>query len=674
MSASKENHLAGQTSPYLLQHLYNPVDWYPWGDEALSKARRENKPILVSIGYSACHWCHVMERESFEDGQIAALMNENFVCIKVDREERPDIDHLYMNAVQLISRHGGWPLNCFALPDGRPFWGATYFPKDQWKNILVRIAELFKNHLPDLEEQADKVTQGVAKSSELPMSEQDEDFSEELIANMAQSVIESVDMDNGGTRGTPKFPLPSLFEFLLHYNSLYPENKRAIKAVDTTLEKMSMGGIYDQVGGGFARYATDEKWKIPHFEKMLYDNAQLIALYAKAWKANPELTYKKVLTGSIAFIRRELTSTDGTFYAALDADSEGEEGKYYLWTEGELEEILGDDAGLAIDYFNVGGEGFWEKGKSILLKTMSDVAFAQKHNMDSGTLEKKISSLKERLLKARERRKKPGLDDKVIVSWNALMIEALTEAFSALHKEEYKEMAQKATDFILKNAMEKDGKLYHGLHGDKPYIDGFLEDYAAFIRAVMKLYQVTLDEKYILAAYKMVEYVMQSFNQPGTHMFTFSSGEGEQLVAPYYDFQDNVIPSANSIMARNLFYLGHLFERSDWLDRSRKMLNDMRPHLEQYGNWATNWGVLGLHYTKKFMVLAVCGNNAHTICQQLQSHYLPNAFVCGTIHSKSQLPVLQNRFVENEDVIYPCTAKECQQPVKEIHHVLKLFR
>lgn len=667
----KENHLKGQTSPYLLQHLYNPVDWYPWGPEALEKAKSENKPLLVSIGYSACHWCHVMERESFEDQEVAQLMNDHFVCIKVDREERPDIDHLYMNAVQLISQRGGWPLNCFALPDGRPFWGATYFPKDQWKSILIRIHELFIHQHSDLEEQAGKLTEGLAQSSILPVSEhQDNEFSSDVTDKMARGIIQKTDMNEGGTMGAPKFPLPAIFEFLLHYHQQNPQTEDAAKAIELTLTKMAMGGIYDQVGGGFARYSVDENWKVPHFEKMLYDNAQLISLYARAYKVFKSPNYRQVVEESIAFVKRELTSPGGTFYAALDADSEGEEGKYYVWTEKQFHEVLGKEAPLAIEYFNVGGKGFWEKGNSILLLDKTDEAFVREWNMPVEMLRKKVISWKERLLREREKRIRPGLDNKVLVSWNGLMIEAMAEAYTALGNPQWREDAAKAAEFILQKAMKPDGQLYHTLNDDKPAIEGFLEDYAAMIRALIKLGQVTHQEKYFLKARLLMEYALENFSSGHTRMFSFSSLKGEQLVAPYFDFQDNVIPSANSMMARNLYYLGHLFENHDWMDRSRQMLTDVAQQIENYGSWTANWGILWLHHQKEFFTLAVCGEQATEAADPLLSRYLPDTLLCSTSSDQTELPVLKNRYIQGKTLVYPCTSTECLPPAETLEEVL----
>jgi len=670
----KENHLKGQTSPYLLQHLFNPVDWHPWGAEALQKAENENKPIIISIGYSACHWCHVMERESFEDHQVAQLMNQYFVCIKVDREERPDIDHLYMGAVQLISGHGGWPLNCFALPDGRPFWGGTYFPPQQWKNILTRIHDLYLHQYSELEAQAQRLTDGISKNSLLPIGETiSDDFSSETIHAMARSIIEGLDTSNGGTKGAPKFPLPGIYEFLLHYYYQNPSSSQVLDAINITLKKMAMGGIYDQTGGGFARYSVDEYWKVPHFEKMLYDNAQLITLYSKAFRISPQPLYKQVVEETIGFISRELTSPEGTFYAALDADSEGEEGKYYVWTENEFRQILGQEASLAMEYYNLGGKGFWEHGRNILLTTHTEDEFAREKGIDISSFREKISRWKQLLLAYREKRPKPGLDYKVLISWNALMIEALTEAAATFQNNQWKPMAVKAADFIIDHAMDPQGRIYHTLHHGKPAIEGFLEDYAFMIRALIKLGQLCCEEKYFFLAHKLASYALEHFSSTETTLFSYSSSKGEKLVAAHYDFQDNVIPSSNSTMARNLFYLGNLFEDKNWVNRSREMLKTMEPQMERLGSWGANWGILWLHFHKEFYTFAISGKEATATTEQLLTRYLPDALVCTAHQPKSLLPILKNRFSSDETTIYPCTLHSCLSPQKSIEELLKVI-
>lgn len=664
------NHLNGQTSPYLLQHLYNPVDWHPWGEAALVKARRENKPLLVSIGYSACHWCHVMEKESFEDAEVARLMNQYFVCIKVDREERPDIDHLYLNAVQMVSGQGGWPLNCFALPDGRPFWGGTYFPKEQWKGILIKVAELFQNKLKDVEEQASQITEGVSASSFIKFDGGKAEFSIEEANAMFDNLMGYMDLEEGGTKGAPKFPLPNNYEFLLHY-FYHTGSREALDQVLLSLRKMAMGGIYDQIGGGFSRYATDAKWKVPHFEKMLYDNAQLVSLYSNAFKGEPDPLFRQVVYETIGFVQRELTSPNGLFYSALDADSEGEEGRFYVWTQSEFEQVLGADAALISKYYNLGGKGFWEKGQNILLRDLPDMAFAERNNIDLDDLQSKIDSAKTKLLKAREVRVRPGLDDKILVSWNAMMIKGLADAYATFGEEEFLNTAKTAADKILEMAMAEDGKLFRNLKGDKPTIDAFLEDYAWLAQSLIRLFEISSEEKYLMKAALLVDYSLAEFSAEATSLLSFSSRAGEKLAASFFEFHDNVIPASNSVMARNLFYLANYFEKPAWGQRSSDMLRDMKRLLNKYSSSYTNWGILLLHHVFPFYTMVICGPEAIEHLKGVNQKFLPNTLLAASKEEISELPVFENRYDSPNTWYYVCSMGACQLPVKTLEEALR---
>ena len=428
MNTPKPNKLIEESSPYLLQHAHNPVNWYPWGEEAFKKAEEEDKPIIISIGYSSCHWCHVMEEESFEDEEVARLMNERFISIKVDREERPDIDSLYMGAVQLITGRGGWPLNAFALPDGRPFYGGTYFPKKDWIIVLTYLADLYENMKSQAVGNAEIIEKEIQDSSLQLLDTRKIELSVNDLNTAVSKMKDTFDTVNGGINGAPKFPMPSLYHFLLSY--AYLQDDAEIKDFTTlTLDKMAYGGIYDQIGGGFARYSTDEAWKVPHFEKMLYDNAQLVSLYADAYRYTKSELYRDVVYDTLRFVKESFTSPEGVFYSALDADSEGEEGKYYVWTEKELKQILGDDYPTARDYYGIGTEGFWdeitrlgssfattEEGNNILLRPNS--------SLESDFPKETLERIRTRLKKERDKRIPPGLDDKSLTSWNALMISA----------------------------------------------------------------------------------------------------------------------------------------------------------------------------------------------------------------------------------------------------------
>ena len=666
------NNLKNQTSPYLLQHLHNPVDWHPWGDEALEIARRENKPLLVSIGYSACHWCHVMERESFEDAGVAELMNRHFVCIKVDREERPDIDHLYMNAVQMLSGRGGWPLNCFALPDGRPFWGGTYFPKEQWKNILARVAGLYHEQYEEVVKQAENITSGVAESSFVEVANERPAFSGDDARKVYANLMNYMDKHDGGTKGAPKFPLPNNHEFLLHYHH-QTGDASALKQAVLSLRKMALGGIYDQLGGGFARYATDEHWKIPHFEKMLYDNGQLVSLYALAFKLTKEKLFREVVFDTIAFVDRELTAPEGVFYSALDADSEGEEGKYYVWKEKELDELLGKDALVFKKYYHVGYKGFWEHGNNILLRGDDEAELAKTLGLKPEELQTQIKHMNAKLLEARSQRVRPGLDNKVLVSWNALMIKGLADAYAAFGEQGFLAKARKAADFILQHALQENGMLYRSLNGKKASIPGFLEDYALMAQALISLYGVSGTTKYLEAAKALAIYVLEHFSVKDTHMFAFTPVDGEKLAAPHYELFDNVIPASNSVMAKVLFYLANYYEEPFWGRRSSLMLNDMRPRLDKYSSSFTNWGMLLLHHVKPFHIFAIAGPEAMQKAEKLTRHYLPDALVAFTdSEDESKLvDVLQGRFAKEKTLIHVCSMGYCKLPVETVEEALE---
>ncbi len=670
---NEPNHLQGQTSPYLLQHLHNPVDWHPWGDEALDKAAREDKPILVSIGYSACHWCHVMEKESFEDREVAEIMNRNFICIKVDREERPDIDHMYMTAVQLLTRQGGWPLNCFALPDTRPFWGGTYFRKDQWKDILLKITEMYRTRRHDLSVQAGQLTKGIAASGFVEPSDPENSFNESDASGFYGNVMKYMDKEQGGTLHAPKFPLPVNLEFLLHYY-YHSGNKNALDQADLSLEKMAMGGIYDQIGGGFARYSTDENWKVPHFEKMLYDNGQLVSVYSKAWKVIRKPLYKEVVYNTVEFIKRELTSPDGTFYAALDADSEGEEGKFYVWDEKEVDKLLGEGSSLVRDYYQVGKKGYWENGMNILLRNETDHDFAFRHRLSVDKLNEIIGRANNKLLKAREKRVRPGLDNKVIVSWNALMISGLADAYAAFGEDKFFSKAKRAADFISENSVSPKGKIYRILHGNKPFIGGFLEDYALFIQSLLRLFEVSAEKRYLHTAKVMTDYVTDNFSVDGTNLFSFSSVESEKLKASFFELADNVIPSSNSVMAVNLFKLAGYYENLAWSDRSSAMLNDIRKNLDGQSINYTNWGRLLLHRSYNFYTMAVTGPGAEEQIKNINSMYLPNVNTGASVTGDEDIPIFRERYKKGETRFYVCSSGRCNLPVKELSLALRQIK
>ncbi len=552
------NQLIKESSPYLLQHANNPVNWYAWNDETLELAKKENKLILVSIGYSACHWCHVMEHESFEDETVASIMNEHFINIKVDREQRPDIDMVYMGAVQLMTGQGGWPLNCFALPDGRPVYGGTYFPKKQWVNVLGNLADLFANNPQKVYEYAVNLTEGL-EHLEIPKETESAHFNMQTLYSSVHKWRQSIDTEYGGPNKAPKFPLPNNYLFLLNYN--YFENDVIIKKhLDLTLTKMAWGGIYDHLGGGFARYSTDIIWKVPHFEKMLYDNAQLCEIYSRAISLNKNPLYETALKSTCEFILREMTSPEGGFYSALDADSEGEEGKFYVWTEKELSQVINDKQGLELFKTAYGSEPNFEEKFFILRRSMAPDKFALSQKSPLEKIEASLGASRKKLLLIRSNRVRPFLDTKILTGWNGQMIAGLAMASKALGEPSYLKAAEKAADFVLANLQQTDGRLlrsFGAIPGEKAQarILAYLDDYAYLCHGLITLYETNGDKKRLAQAIKLNENMIKHHGKQGTGPFFQTSEDHEKLFARSIDQYDGAQPSANSVALSNLVKL-----------------------------------------------------------------------------------------------------------------------
>lgn len=674
MDTTKHKHtnsLINETSPYLLQHAHNPVNWYAWNDEALAKAKAENKLILISIGYSACHWCHIMEHESFENEEVAKLMNEKFICIKVDREERPDIDQIYMNAVQLLTGSGGWPLNCFALPDGRPIYGGTYFPKDRWMQVLNNVAKEYERSPEKVEEYAQKLTEGVKTSEMLPMVKSDKPFSMDIIDAGVVRLKKQIDYEEGGGNRAPKFPMPNNYEFLLQYY-YHTKDKEILDFVELTLDKMAYGGIYDQIGGGFARYSTDAYWKAPHFEKMLYDNGQLVSLYSKAYQLTKKPLYKHIVYQTLEYIEREMTAKNGAFYSALDADSEGEEGKFYVWNKEELQNILGDDFNLVSEYYNINSKGKWE-GHYILLRDKSNKEIAEKFNLSETELIEKINAINKQLLKERAKRIRPGLDDKTLTSWNALMLKGYVDAYQVFNEKEFLDAAIKNAQFIIDTQLRKDGGLNHNYKNGVSNLDGYLEDYALTIEAFISLYQATFDEKWLNYAKGLADYTTEHFYDEKTGFFFFTSNNAKGLIARKMELSDNVIPASNSSMAKGLFLLGELFYEKDYTDKAIQMLKNIEAQIPQYIAGYTNWAMLMLQQVKPFYEIAIAGRNSHEKRIEFNQHYAPNKLMIGSI-KESKLPLLEMKLVNGTTMIYVCYNKSCQKPVEQVNEALQQLK
>ena len=520
------NKLIQETSPYLLQHAYNPVNWYPWSEEALTKAKDENKPILVSIGYTACHWCHVMERESFEDENTAKMMNENFINIKIDREERPDLDHIYMDAVQAMTGSGGWPLNVFLTPAAKPFYGGTYFPpqkafnRPSWQETLLGVAQAFRERRHEIDAQAENLTEHLLKSNSFGLQKisENELFSPDQPVEALQNIMKSADKEWGGFGRAPKFPQSYAIQFLLRYNHL-TKNEEALQQALLSLDKMIEGGIYDQVGGGFARYSTDTEWLAPHFEKMLYDNALLVSVLSEAYQLTGKERYKEVIEETMEFVQRELLHPAKGFYAALDADSEGVEGKFYVWDYEEVKSLLGSNAGIFCEYYNITEEGNWEHSNILRVK-MAERDFAVKKKLTIDELKKILLTGKEKLLQKRNERIHPLLDDKIILGWNALMNIACSKAFAATGNEKYRTLAIENMQFVFNNFKGKEeNEFHHTWKNDKAKYPAFLDDYAFLIQALIQLQEITTETKWLIHAKSITEFVIKNFSEPDTGFF-----------------------------------------------------------------------------------------------------------------------------------------------------------
>ncbi|WP_438426590.1 thioredoxin domain-containing protein [Aquimarina macrocephali] len=670
------NDLIHETSPYLLQHAHNPVNWKPWGEEALQQAKKENKLIIVSIGYAACHWCHVMEHESFEDPKVAEVMNANYINIKVDREERPDIDQVYMSAVQLMTGSGGWPLNMVILPDGRPVWGGTYFPKGNWVDALKQISNLYEKQPDKLIEYAEKLEQGIKAVDLIEVNTNALNFDKEFIASSVKEWSSHFDHQKGGTKRVPKFMMPNNYHFLLRY-AYQTKDETLLDFVKNTLIKISYGGVYDHVGGGFSRYSTDGKWHVPHFEKMLYDNAQLVSLYSDAFLVTNDPWFKDVVYETLDFISRELTNKEGAFYSSLDADSktldgELEEGAFYVWTKEELKKIVPDgDYPLFADYYNINSYGFWEKENYVLIRKDTHQKFCDKNNIDSKVLIKKISQWKQILLHEREKRSRPRLDDKTLTSWNALMLKGYLDAYRVFGEKKFLDAALKNANFIKTTQLKTDTSLFHNYKNGKSTINGYLEDYALVIEAFIALYQNTFDPEWLEISEQLTQYTLSHFFNENKNIFYFTSDQDPKLITRTIEYSDNVIPASNSIMAKNLFLLSHYYDRSNYKEISEQMLHNIKPQIKSYASGYSNWLDLMLNFSFDFYELVIIGKEAKIKLKEVNQIYIPNKLMAGGT-SDSNTALLKNRFVKDKTLFYLCVNNSCKYPVEEFKNILPL--
>jgi len=662
------NKLQGESSPYLKQHEHNPVHWFPWGDEALRKAKEENKLIIVSIGYSACHWCHVMERESFENDAIAETMNKFFVSIKVDREERPDIDQIYMIAVQLMTNSGGWPLNCICLPDGRPIYGGTYFKPHDWQQVLLQIAQMWEEKPEVAIDYAERLTQGIQQAEKLPIQDIPEQFKLEDILQVVEPWKEQFDPKDGGYTRAPKFPLPNNWIFFLKYGFLN-HDQEVLNHVHFTLEKMANGGIYDQIGGGFARYSVDGKWHVPHFEKMLYDNGQLLSLYSEAYQQRPNILYKNVVEETIEWAKREMLNPNGGFYSALDADSEGVEGKFYTFEYDEFD-VLEDDAELARNFFNIKKSGNWtEEQINIPFVNSDDLSMISEAGYSDEEWQEHLKDIKSKLLLYRSKRIRPGLDHKQLTTWNALFLKGLVDAYRTFNNQEFLDLAIGIANFIEDKCCQN-GRLLHQPADHNRTIYGFLDDYAFTIDAYISLYEATFDEVWINKAKSYSDTAISLFYDEKIGTFYYSSSEAEVLIARKSEIMDNVIPASNSTIVRDLYKLGLLFDNSRYTEIADRVFANVFPHIKSYGSAYSNWAIqlLDLHFG--VWEIAITGDDGLKWREELDKYYIPNKITLGGTNSK--LPLLEHK---DGAVLkaYLCQDKTCSLPQPSIANIIELI-
>ena len=670
------NRLANETSPYLLQHANNPVDWFPWGAEALDKARDEDKPILLSVGYSACHWCHVMERESFENHEIAAQMNEGFVSVKVDREERPDIDSIYMTAVQAMTGHGGWPMTVFLTPDGKPFYGGTYFPPEDrggmpsFPRVLEAMSDAYQNSKGDILQNTEHLLERMRQMSAVGQ-QGFEPLTEEVMRLAMRKAASDFDDRHGGFGLQPKFPQPMTYEFLLrHY--LRFEDSDALHMVELTLQRMAMAGIYDQIGGGFHRYSTDAFWMVPHFEKMLYDNALLVRLYLHAYQITGNPLYRRIVEETLEYVTREMTAAEGGFYSAQDADSEGVEGKFFIWLPHEITDALGDADGEIINrYFGVTPHGNFE-GRNILRVAMDASNLAREEGMDAGEFGELLARAKSKLLAVRNERIAPGLDDKILTSWNGLMLAAFAEAAAVLGREDYAEVAERNAEFLLANLL-RNGRLLRTYKDGTAKLNGYLEDYAFLIDGMLALHEVNFSRETLDSAIELGNSMVELFWDNATGQFFDTGHDHEQLVVRPKDLTDNAIPCGSSMAVDALLRLAVITGDGDMERRASGALRGVRQLMMTFPTAAGHWlGALDFYLSRAKEVVIIGERGAadtDALLEEVYRHYIPNRVLLGAGEgddSATGLPLLADRrMVDGKATAYLCENYVCQLPVTD---------
>jgi len=671
------NYLANASSPYLLQHAENPVEWHPWGTEALEKAKAENKPIFLSIGYAACHWCHVMAHESFEDPETAAFMNEHFVNIKVDREERPDLDNIYMQATIAMTGSGGWPMSVFLTPDLKPFYAGTYFPPvrrynmPSFKEVLAGLSNAWANDRTEVEKTSNKVFEHLDTKLR---STNEESLTPDHLESIAKAMQGAYYWGTGGWGDAPKFPQPMALEFLLHY-SVSNKQTEYLKLIEHCLKVMARGGMYDVVGGGFSRYSTDDHWRVPHFEKMLYDNAQLVRAYLHAWQVTHDPFYKRIVEETLAFIENEMTHPQGGFYSSLDADSEGEEGKFYVWTLDEIREVLKEESDFFEAAYGVTAKGNWE-GKTVPQRAMDDTSLAARFKLDPETVPTKLALSHSKLYAARANRIRPGTDDKVLTSWNGLMLAAIAESARVLadvspQASNYLNLATRNAEFLITN-LRPDGKLRRSWRDGKTTHEVFLEDYAALILGLLELYQTDFNAQWFAAAKELADEMIEKFSDPNGGFFD-TPNDGENLLFRPKDVQDNATPSGNALACEALLKLAAYTDDGKYRDIAEKAFGLVTKFVMQYPLGFGRWLTAANLATGKMKQVAAVGEAGDPDFQRLikaiRAEYRPGMVVAASSVSEKYNPpaLLHDRPKMNgKATVYVCEGFVCKQPTTEV--------
>ena len=669
------NRLADETSPYLLQHAGNPVDWHPWGKEALSLAETLDRPIFLSIGYSACHWCHVMERESFENETIAALMNERFVNIKVDREERPELDAIYMNYVQMTTGSGGWPLTVFLTPAGVPFFGGTYFPpgdhfgRPGFPRVLESAAAAFRERREDLERMAPEIVSRLRRSSELETPQGD--LSPALLEQAASQIDRGFDSRHGGFGSAPKFPQAMALGFLIRHHSR-TGSQQSLEMVESTLQKMARGGLYDQLGGGFHRYSVDDRWLVPHFEKMLYDNALLAQVYLEAFQVTRSSFFRRVVTGILDFVLREMTHPEGGFYSALDADSEGEEGRFYVWSKEEVEQELGPEADVFCDYYDVSGGGNFE-GVNILHPRADLGKLAQRHGTSESSLEEVLSRSRRRLLEKRETRVRPGLDSKILTAWNGLMLRAFSSAGFVLGSSRYLEAAARNAEFLVRELIVEN-RLQRTWKDGRARLNGYLEDYAATIEGFLALFEASADRRWLELAEELMDQTIKLFWDDTSSSFFFTTHDHEELIVRHKEYLDNATPSGNSTCCLNLQRLGYLLDRPRYLELATRQLEHLGLGFAKHPLAFSNWlQALDFHFGPVTEIVVLGGAGLEDpLVELLRDRFLPSRVIVRVSEEtplqelEQAVPLVRGKRRQgNTTTVYVCQDSVCTPPVTD---------